>query len=84
MSLLQVLKLPLSPTPGTQPATAKAAASGKAAGAAPKNEKLLQAAEAWRQTHGQANERIGALKAAVKAHCADGPRRFCRRSRKGW
>jgi len=83
MSLLQVLKLPLSPTPGTQPATAKAAASGKTAGAAPKNEKLLQAAEAWRQTHGQANERIGALKAAVKSHCADAPPALLQEIEKG-
>jgi len=83
MSLLQVLKLPLPPTPGTQPATAKAAASGKTAGAAPKNEKLLQAAEAWRQTHGQANERIGALKAAVKAHCADAPPALLQEIEKG-
>ena len=83
MSLLQVLKLPLPPTPGTQPATAKAAASGKTADAAPKNEKLLQAAEAWRQTHGQANERIGALKAAVKSHCADAPPALLQEIEKG-
>ena len=58
MSLLQALKLSLPPTQASQPATAR-------------NEKLFQASEAWRRTHGQANERIGALKAAVKSHCAD-------------
>lgn len=58
MSLLQALKLLLPSTEGSQPATAR-------------NEKLFQAAEAWRRTHGQANERIAALKAAVKSHCAD-------------
>src|SRR5450432_1028697 len=58
MSLLQALKLSPPSTQGSQAATAK-------------NEKLFQASEAWRRTHGQANERITALKAAVKSHCAD-------------
>jgi hypothetical protein len=68
MSLLQALKLPPAPAAGSQ-----TAATAKTAAPAPKNDKLLQAAEAWRQTHGQANERIAALKAAVKSHCADAP-----------
>src|SRR5450432_4252090 len=58
MSLLQALKLSPPGLGGATPAPAK-------------NEKLAQASEAWRRTHGQANERIAALKAAVKSHCAD-------------
>lgn len=59
MGLLQALKL--SPPPGL----------GGATPAPAKHEKLFQASETWRRTHGQANERIAALKAAVKSHCAD-------------
>jgi hypothetical protein len=73
MSLLQALKLPPVPSPVSSPAAAKPAVAGKTAGSPAKNEKLLQAAESWRQTHGQANERITALKAAVKSHCVDAP-----------
>ena len=58
MSLLQALQLSPPASLATPPAPAK-------------NEKLVQASEAWRRTHGQANERIAALKAAVKSHCAD-------------
>jgi len=58
MSLLQALKLTPPPGLGKPPAPAK-------------NQALVQASEAWRRTHGQANERIAALKAAVKSHCAD-------------
>ena len=58
MSLLQALKLTPPPGLGAPPAPAR-------------HEKLFQASEAWRRTHGQANERIAALKAAVKSHCAD-------------
>ncbi len=58
MSLLQALKL--SPPSGLASPAAKA-----------RNDKLGQASAAWLQTHGQASERIGALKAAVKSHCAD-------------
>jgi hypothetical protein len=43
-----------------------------AKGASPKPEKLSQAAESWRRTHREANERIAALKASIKAHYADG------------
>jgi len=82
MSLLQALKLPPVPTPGSAAVAAKAVA-GTPAGAAPKTEKLLQAAEAWRQTHGQANERITALKAAVKSHCADAPPALLQEIEKG-
>lgn len=77
MSLLQALNLPVPP--GLAPAAApKKTADAKAAGAkaaAPsaRSGKLLEAAEAWRQTHGQAEARIAALKAAVKSHCADAP-----------
>ena len=58
MSLLQALQLSLPSTQGSPRAAAR-------------NEKLLQASEAWRRTHGQANERIAALKEAVKSHCAN-------------
>ena len=58
MSLLQALQLSPPASLASPPAPAK-------------NEKLVQASEAWRRTHGQANERIGALKAAVQSHCAD-------------
>ena len=83
MSLLQALKLPPVPTPRSPAATAKTAPAGKTAGTAAKNAKLLQAAEAWRQTHGQANERITALKAAVKSHCADAPPALLQEIEKG-
>jgi hypothetical protein len=58
MGLLQALKLTPPPGLGKAPAPAK-------------HEKLFEASESWRRTHGQANERIAALKAAVKSHCAD-------------
>ena len=73
MSLLKALNLPTSPTSGAKSATAKKAGEGKAGAPAAKADKLRKAAEAWRQTQGQANERITALKAAVKSHCADAP-----------
>jgi hypothetical protein len=77
MSLLQALNLPVPPSLGSaaaakQPADAKSAASGKAAPAA-KSGKLLEAAEAWRRTHGEAQARVEALKTAVMSHCADSP-----------
>ncbi|MEP6739234.1 MAG: hypothetical protein ABJA61_02570 [Caldimonas sp.] len=72
MSLLQLFNLSLPAAAGSQPAAAKKAAGG-AAVPAQKAKQLSQAAEKWRQTHAQANERIAALKAAVKAHCADAP-----------
>src|ERR1700742_4716918 len=77
MSLLQALNL--SVPPGLAPAAAPKktadakAADAKAAAPAAKSGKLLEAAEAWRQTHGQAEARIAELKAAVKSHCADSP-----------
>ena len=68
MSLLQALKLPPLP----QPAPTKNVAEAKTAASANKTEKLSQAAQTWRQTHGQANERITALKKSIKAHYAGG------------
>lgn len=59
MSLLQVLKL--SPPKG---------AEGKTAVPAQKAQKLSQAADAWRQTHAQADERIATLKQTIQSHCA--------------
>ena len=75
MSLLQALKLPTPPAPGAKPSTAHGSAADKDAatgkGAEKATEKLLHASEAWRQTHGEVNGRIAALKTAVKDHCAD-------------
>jgi len=68
MSLLQVLKLPRLPDRGQASAPARDAADGKSVVPASKTEKLSLAAASWRETHGQANERISALKASVKAH----------------
>lgn len=59
MSLLQVLKLSLPK-----------GAQGKTAVPAQKAQKLSQAAEAWRATHAQADERIGKLKETIQSHCA--------------
>jgi hypothetical protein len=56
MSLLQLLKLP--PLPRSPPV------------APSKPQRLEQAAASWRQTHRQADERIEALKSAIKAHYA--------------
>ncbi len=69
--LLQVLSLPPRPAQGAAPAAAaRSGAASPAAAAAPKNEKLSEASNDWRQTHQQANERIASLKVAVKAHYA--------------
>jgi hypothetical protein len=84
MSLLQALKLPTPASLGgsTAPAASPATAATKpttatmkpASPASPaKAGKLGDAAAAWRDTHRQADERIKALQAAVKAHCADSP-----------
>jgi hypothetical protein len=71
MSLLQALNLSAPPalagSPGKQPANAKAAAP------AAKSGQLLEAAAAWRRTHGEAQARVEALKTAVMSHCADAP-----------
>lgn len=76
MSLLQALNLPVpaslaSAAASKKPADAKAAA-GKAVSSG-KSGKLLAAADAWRQTHGEASARVAALKTAVMSHCADSP-----------
>jgi hypothetical protein len=64
MSLLQILNLqPL-------PARGAAAPAPKAPGAAAKIERLALAAASWRQTHRTADDRIEALKSAIKAHYA--------------
>ena len=62
MSLLQILGLPPPPVRGAKPASTRG----------PKAGKLSQAAETWRQTHRQADERIAALKASVQSHYSDG------------
>jgi len=70
MGLLQLLGLPSRQDAGNA-SPARKATDGGAAGKA-KIERLAKAAEAWRQTHGQANQRIGMLKAAIQSHYADG------------
>ena len=70
MGLLQLLGLPSRQDAGNA-SPARKAPDGGAAGKA-KIERLAKAAEAWRQTHGQANQRIGMLKAAIQSHYADG------------
>ena len=97
MSLLQALKLPTpanlggSTAPAASPATAAkpttapekpTAATAKPASPA-KAGKLVDAAAAWRDTHRQADERIKALQAAVKAHCADSPEALLKEIEKG-
>jgi hypothetical protein len=68
MSLLRALNLPM-PAAGE----AKAApATGAAEASRLQTQRLNDAAESWRETHRQANQRLSALKAAVKAHYADG------------
>ncbi|MCE9661717.1 MAG: hypothetical protein K8R60_24600 [Burkholderiales bacterium] len=83
MSLLQALKLTPPPNLASSPATAAKGAPAAKASAAPKTGKLTEAAEAWRQTHRQADERIAALKAAVKSHCADAPPALLQEIEKG-
>jgi len=98
MSLLQALKLPTptslggstapvanSATAAAKPTTATekpTTATGKPASPA-KAGKLVDAAAAWRDTHRQADERIKALQAAVKAHCADSPAALLQEIEKG-
>jgi hypothetical protein len=74
MSLLQALNLPTPASLGAPDAAAKPAATAATKPASPaKAGKLADAAAQWRDTHRQADERIKALQAAVKAHCADAP-----------
>jgi hypothetical protein len=66
MSLLQALNLPEPPArTGAEPGPNAASA------AAAKQARLAQAGTGWRASHGQADERIEALKAAIKAHYAE-------------
>jgi hypothetical protein len=67
MGLLQALGLPRSPAVAGAASSGGGAAAGKA-----KTEKQSKAAETWRQTHRQADQRIATLKAAIKSHYADG------------
>ena len=76
MSLLQALNLPAPASPGAKNTSAKPATPAKAG-------KLVDAAAAWRDTHRQADERIKALQAAVKAHCADSPAALLQEIEKG-
>ncbi|MGH8261918.1 MAG: hypothetical protein ACRET4_00445 [Steroidobacteraceae bacterium] len=69
MSLLRALNL-RPPTQAAPAASAATAVAGKSASVAAQIDRLLVAAEAWREVHRQADERIAALKSAVKAHYA--------------
>ena len=73
MSLLKALNLPPLPPGRATPSAAAETVTGLAAPPTGQNEKLAQAAEAWRKTHRQADERVAALKAAIKAQCAGSP-----------
>ena len=71
MGLLDALGLPPDPrTAAKASAVQKAVASGAADKA--KTDRLANAAEEWRKTHGQANQRIASLKEAIQSHYADG------------
>ena len=84
MSLLQALKLPTPASPAAPTASATSATAAKARpAAAAKAGKLVDAAAAWRDTQRQADERIRALQAAVKAHCADAPAALLQEIEKG-
>jgi hypothetical protein len=61
LSLLKALKLPTPP----------GIAAAPDAKASQKSTRLTQAAEGWRAVHREADKRIDALKAAIKAHYAD-------------
>jgi hypothetical protein len=68
MSLLQALDLQLPAGGGAKASPVK----GGAEGSKSQTQRLHDAADSWRETHRQANQRLEALKAAVKAHYADG------------
>ena len=72
MGLLRALGLPSSDRGAAQASAAARASAGGGASGKAKTQRLAQAAEAWRKTHGQANQRIGTLKAAIQSHYADG------------
>jgi hypothetical protein len=72
MSLLQALNLPESPArTGRASATGARGRPSPAPAAAAKQARLSQAAAGWHAIHLQADERIEALKAAIKAHYAE-------------
>jgi hypothetical protein len=77
MSLLQALNLPKPAGVGS-----KGAPAAKP-GAAANGSMHADAAAAWREAHRQADERIKALQAAVKAHCADAPAALLQEIEKG-
>ena len=66
MGLLKVLNLPSLRGKGVQPATVVHAKDEKAPIG------LSRAATAWRQAHGQAVERVSALKTSIRSHYASG------------
>ena len=70
MGLLEVLGLPSASRRAAKAAVAQATSGGAAGNT--KTERLLKAAEEWRKTHGQANERIATLKKTIQSHYADG------------
>ena len=75
MSLLKALNLPVPPAlaAAAPKKPADAAAAGAKAAPSAQGGRLLEAAAAWRQTHGEAAARVAALKAAVKSQCAAEP-----------
>ncbi|MEO7057760.1 MAG: hypothetical protein ABI281_05945 [Caldimonas sp.] len=72
MSLLQALKLSPPPARAGGPAIAtRTAQDGLALKPAQKRERLAQAATGWRQVHRVADQRIDALKKAIKSHYSE-------------
>ena len=70
MGLIGVLGLAAVPRTAANAPVLKPAAGGPAGKA--KTEKLAKAAEQWRQTHVQADQRIASLKEAIRSHYAGG------------
>ena len=71
MGILQLLGLPTLPTHGAQ------SDRGKSIGNDGRTGRLARAAEDWRQTHVQADERIATLKESVKSHYASSHPKLC-------
>lgn len=70
MGLLRALNL--RPPVGGDNAQTRSSDGPGVAATADKNGRLLKAAETWRQTHRQADERIRELKKSIESHYAQG------------
>lgn len=70
MGLLQVLNLPAPPAKSARQSPSGDSAVGRAAKPDARQERLSKAADAWRDVHRLADERIEQLKGAILAHYA--------------